>query len=177
MAYMTNQELKKVLVERIKAVLPKGWKASYSMSYAGYSKVFTMTISSMTEESIKDFKYTQEEEEKRIEELKRSLESKGYQGKDLEERLYWATKSMLVEGHHPCENLYVQTNLRVASNSLDVSEIFNMERAQEVIDNIVKAINSENYDNSDGMSDYYDVGYYVHLNFGKWDKPCQIIAK
>lgn len=176
MAYMTNQELKKVLVERIKAVLPKGWKASYSMSYAGYSKVFTMTISSMTEESIKDFKYTQKEEEEKIEELKNSLESRGYQGKDLEERLYWETKNMLVEGC-PCGSLYVQTNLRVASRSLDVSNIFNMERAQEVINNIVEAINSENYDNSDSMSDYFDVGYYVHLNFGKWNKPCQIIAK
>lgn len=176
MAYMTNQELKKVLVERIKAVLPKGWKASYSMSYAGYSKVFTMTISSMTEESIKDFKYTQEEYKEKLEELKQGLECRGYQGNDLKERLYWETKNMLVEGFSN-KDLYVQTNLRVASRSLDVSNIFNMERAQEVINNIVEAINSENYDNSDSMSDYFDVGYYVHLNFGKWDKPCQIIAK
>lgn len=176
MAYMTNQELKKVLVERIKAVLPKGWKASYSMSYAGYSKVFTMTISSMTEESIKDFRYTQKEYEEKLEDLKSNLEWRGYQGNDLKERLYWATKYMLVEGRSN-PDLNVQTNIRVASSDLDVSEIFNMDRAQEVIDNIVRAINSENYDESDSMTDYFNVGYYVHLNFGKWNKPCQIIAK
>ena len=33
-----------------------------------------------------------------------------------------------------------------------------------------------NHDNSDIMTDYFDVGWYVHLNVGKWDKPYTYIA-
>jgi len=30
---------------------------------------------------------------------------------------------------------------------------------------------SFNYDDSDGMIDYFDTNFYLHLNIGKWDKP------
>ena len=30
---------------------------------------------------------------------------------------------------------------------------------------------SFNYDNSDAMSDYFDVGFYTHYNIGAWNKP------
>lgn len=36
---------------------------------------------------------------------------------------------------------------------------------------IVDALNGGNHDNSDSQSDYFDVGWYVHVNVGKWDKP------
>ena len=32
-------------------------------------------------------------------------------------------------------------------------------------------VNSYNYDDSDGMIDYFDTNFYMHLNVGKWDKP------
>lgn len=28
-----------------------------------------------------------------------------------------------------------------------------------------------NYDDSDGMIDYFNTNFYLHLNIGKWDKP------
>ena len=28
-----------------------------------------------------------------------------------------------------------------------------------------------NHDNSDAMTDYFDVGWYANINLGKWDKP------
>jgi len=28
-----------------------------------------------------------------------------------------------------------------------------------------------NYDNSDAMVDYFDVGYYTHFSVGSWNKP------
>jgi hypothetical protein len=42
----------------------------------------------------------------------------------------------------------------------------------------VRALNCDNYDNSDSMTDYFDVGHYVDLNIGKWDKPfvCTSVA-
>tara|TARA_S200002703_G_scaffold50838_1_gene44208 strand:+ start:2684 stop:3106 length:423 start_codon:yes stop_codon:yes gene_type:complete len=32
-------------------------------------------------------------------------------------------------------------------------------------------LNNGNHDRSDIMSDYFDVGWYVDVAFGKWDKP------
>lgn len=33
-----------------------------------------------------------------------------------------------------------------------------------------------NWDRSDPMIDYFDVGWYVNINIGKWDKPYQFSA-
>lgn len=33
------------------------------------------------------------------------------------------------------------------------------------------AMMTGNHDNSDVMTDYYDVGWYISINFGKWNKP------
>ena len=35
-----------------------------------------------------------------------------------------------------------------------------------------EALKSANwYNNSDIQSDYFDIGYYIHINVGNWDKP------
>ena len=31
-----------------------------------------------------------------------------------------------------------------------------------------------NHDNSDAMIDHFDVGWYVSINIGKWDKPFRV---
>jgi hypothetical protein len=36
---------------------------------------------------------------------------------------------------------------------------------------VLAALNDGNHDNSDIQSDYFDVGWYVHVNIGKWNKP------
>ena len=41
----------------------------------------------------------------------------------------------------------------------------------ELMEDIIKAMNCENYDNSDSQRDYFDCGYYISLSVGKWDKP------
>jgi hypothetical protein len=46
---------------------------------------------------------------------------------------------------------------------------------KETLSKILAAINSENHDNSDIMTDYFDVGYYVDIRFGRWDKPFKVI--
>lgn len=33
----------------------------------------------------------------------------------------------------------------------------------------------ENHDNSDIMTDYFDVGWYININVGKWDKPYVLV--
>ena len=32
-----------------------------------------------------------------------------------------------------------------------------------------------NHDNSDIMTDYFDVGWYIDINVGKWDKPYVLV--
>jgi hypothetical protein len=40
---------------------------------------------------------------------------------------------------------------------------------------IYNIANSGNHDNSDAMTDYFDVGFYVWLSVGTYDKPYQFI--
>tara|TARA_Y100000590_G_scaffold469820_1_gene659959 strand:- start:24788 stop:25177 length:390 start_codon:yes stop_codon:yes gene_type:complete len=49
------------------------------------------------------------------------------------------------------------------------------EKAQEFIKELNIAMNRGNHDNSDMMTDYFDVGWYSKLNIGDWDKPYQYI--
>lgn len=42
---------------------------------------------------------------------------------------------------------------------------------KEILMQIRDALNTDNYDNSDSMTDYFDVGHYIDIRFGKWDKP------
>lgn len=41
----------------------------------------------------------------------------------------------------------------------------------EFLREVIDAMNVGNHDNSDIMSDYFDVGWYVNVNVGKWNKP------
>lgn len=36
---------------------------------------------------------------------------------------------------------------------------------------IFRCLNDGNHDNSDIMTDYFDVGWYVSVNIGRWDRP------
>lgn len=39
---------------------------------------------------------------------------------------------------------------------------------------ILSALNTGNYDRSDSQSDYFDVGHYVYLKVGHWDKGFKV---
>ena len=47
----------------------------------------------------------------------------------------------------------------------------------EILKKIVKIANKGNYNNSNPMIDYFDVGFYLHLEVGKWDKPFEYVQK
>jgi hypothetical protein len=47
---------------------------------------------------------------------------------------------------------------------------------KEILNKIFSAMNNGNHDNSDAMTDYFDVGWYVDVNIGKWNKPYNITA-
>jgi hypothetical protein len=46
--------------------------------------------------------------------------------------------------------------------------------AKEILEIANNCLNLNNYDNSDAMTDYFDVGHYVDINVGKWDKAYQL---
>jgi len=41
---------------------------------------------------------------------------------------------------------------------------------------IKDAMNLGNHDNSDPQVDYFDVGHYVSIHIGAWDKPFRVVA-
>lgn len=55
------------------------------------------------------------------------------------------------------------------------SHIKNAELVGEIAP-IIAALNTDNYDNSDIQTDYFDVGHYITLQFGTWDKRFEVKA-
>jgi hypothetical protein len=46
----------------------------------------------------------------------------------------------------------------------------------KIFDAIHAALNLNNHDNSDPMSDYFDVGHYWHVSIGTYEKPFHVLA-
>ena len=44
-------------------------------------------------------------------------------------------------------------------------------KAKSFLTEIMTAMNDGNHDRSDVQTDYFDVGWYVDVNIGKWNKP------
>lgn len=60
-------------------------------------------------------------------------------------------------------------------HKFNINEIPNSEVKSVLLD-FWAALNLNNYNNSDSMTDYFDVGHYVCLQVGKWDKPFKVAA-
>ena len=43
--------------------------------------------------------------------------------------------------------------------------------SKEFLSEVIPAMNNGNHDNSDIQTDYFDVGWYVDVNVGKWNQP------
>lgn len=168
------KEQKARLAAAVKAVLPKGWKATFSAKRVGYSSKFTVVIRSVTAESLANLVYSDEEYSNKVAELNARLD---WEGRNPwgEEQLGYKVGSLLNATALP-DFFRADTCITSGDQSLrHIPLCFQEEKAQETLDKIVQAINSENYSNCDIQSDYFDVGYYVDLSFGTWDKPCKII--
>lgn len=72
------------------------------------------------------------------------------------------------EEHHPREGHY-QVNVYSYDRHFTG-------KAGEIIKKAIKCLNLDNYDNSDVMTDYFDIGHYVELNIGSWDKAYKLEA-
>lgn len=46
----------------------------------------------------------------------------------------------------------------------------------DILKRIIEIGNTGNHNNSDVMTDYFDVGWYFDLSLGQWNKPFQVAA-
>lgn len=44
----------------------------------------------------------------------------------------------------------------------------------KIFQKIIAAMNEGNWNNSDSMSDYVDIGWYIGIGIGRWDKPFEV---
>jgi hypothetical protein len=48
--------------------------------------------------------------------------------------------------------------------------------SKEFLLKLLAIMNQNNYDRSDVMTDYFDVGFYININIGRWNKPYKLTA-
>jgi hypothetical protein len=49
-------------------------------------------------------------------------------------------------------------------------------QALKCVDELMQAMMTGNHDRSDIQSDYFDVGWYVDINIGSWNRPYEVEA-
>ena len=76
-------------------------------------------------------------------------------------------KPGFIENHEPVTSIQV--------NEYHLDSWFSGQ-ALEILTKIKNILNTDNYDNSDVQSDYFDVGHYISINIGKWDKPYRLLV-
>ena len=47
---------------------------------------------------------------------------------------------------------------------------------ERLLSELNEVLHNGNHDNSDAMTDYFDVGWYVNLHIGKWNQPYVVEA-
>lgn len=66
-----------------------------------------------------------------------------------------------------------------ATGSIDVNPYWYQEhfdgRALEFLKEVLAVMNTGNHDRSDIQTDYFDVGWYVDVNIGRWNQPYALI--
>ena len=69
-------------------------------------------------------------------------------------------------------------NVRERQNQhVDGDEWYLSDYGKKVVSELNKQANSYTYDDSDGMTDYFDHGTYMSVNIGKWNKPYSVNEK
>ena len=70
---------------------------------------------------------------------------------------------------------HTAAGFRAADRYLDVNPHWYHEhfdsRALSFLSELIPAMNAGNHDRSDIQTDYFDVGWYIDVNVGRWDKP------
>ena len=73
------------------------------------------------------------------------------------------------------EQAYTPAKGHIDVNPYWYKEHFDGE-ALAFLSELIPAMNAGNHDRSDIQTDYFDVGWYIDVNIGKWDKAYQLAA-
>ena len=69
----------------------------------------------------------------------------------------------------------------IEKDNLDINPYWYHEhfdgKALEFLKEIIPIMNNGNHNNSDIQSDYFDVGWYISVEIGKWNKPYKLIEE
>jgi hypothetical protein len=91
-------------------------------------------------------------------------------------RNYSTVSCNILEAPIELRNDPTRTNESVNNYWID-THYKDKEEAKEILLKINAVLNQKNYNNSDVMTDYFDVGHYVSIGIGAWDKPFNVIKK
>jgi len=69
---------------------------------------------------------------------------------------------------------YIRKNRSVDVNPYWYKEHFSGV-ARNFLNEVIVAMNAGNHDNSDVQTDYFDVGWYIDVNIGKWNAPYALV--
>ena len=75
--------------------------------------------------------------------------------------------------------MYYGEGFETKSNQINQYYIKHHCQHPELAETLIKiqsALDCKNWDHSDSMTDYFNVGYYTHIQFGRWDKPFVVKA-
>ena len=70
---------------------------------------------------------------------------------------------------------YIRKNKIIDVNTYWYKEHFT-DKPLQFLSEVIPAMNTGNYDNSDIQTDYFEVGWYINVNIGQWKKPYQLEA-
>lgn len=88
---------------------------------------------------------------------------------------YSAVRCIILAAPIELRNDITRTNENV-NNFWIESNYADNETAKNALTKINDVLNLNNYDRSDSMTDYFDVGHYVSIGIGAWDKPFTVTA-
>jgi hypothetical protein len=75
----------------------------------------------------------------------------------------------------PYSNSAYEVSTYIQVNQYHISRGFSGE-AEKALVELYKAMMNGNHNNNDIQSDYFDVGWYISINVGKWDAPYKLVA-
>lgn len=150
---LSTKEISKLIRDKLKKKFPK---CKFSVTKQSYSGGSSITIKLMEA----PFKAFRKFEELSKEAIQRYLDD----GRRTEQEL----KNL-------CNEKYAQLNQYTAKEEYDPNKWNNghflTQEAYTVLKEAVNIANYYNYDNSNPMTDYYDVNFSFHLQIGEWNKP------
>lgn len=76
----------------------------------------------------------------------------------------------LIRAYKKSDYLDPEKATHIDVNQYWYREHLNDECVADVFEKIFSALNIDNHDRSDVMTDYFDVGHYVDFSIGRWDR-------